>query len=181
MYVFICMCVYTYIYVCGACVHVSECVSDDFNLLCVLHLSYSNRFSNVCIVGGSTNPYKKWFCSKSEVGDKHTCKNTPKCSTQCFHKESHESYIPTLSPQWNNIQAKKSLGNIKVANCWVNFSVSPSWLFVTVRNSPSVGDSNSLAKTTSWNWFEGVLVGRARAIWAMRPCTCCWVEAWSRK
>lgn len=106
-----CMCIYACActHICmWSIVHVSECVSDYFNLLCVLHLSYSNHFSNVCIVGGSMNPYKKWFCRKSEVGDKHTCKNTPKCSTQCFHKESHESYIPTLSPQWNNIQTEKA-------------------------------------------------------------------------
>lgn len=62
MYVYTCMCIHvcacTHVYACGACVHVSESISDDFNLLCVLHLSYSNRFSDVCIVGGSMNPYR---------------------------------------------------------------------------------------------------------------------------
>lgn len=56
MCIYVCAC--THVYACGAWVHVSESISDDFNLLCVLHLSYSNRFSNVCIVGGSANRYR---------------------------------------------------------------------------------------------------------------------------
>lgn len=90
----------------------SECISDDFNLLCVLHLSYSNHFSNMCIVGGSTNPYRNGSVARVKLEINTRVKILQSAQLYLFfiffNKESHESYITTLSPQWNNIQTEKA-------------------------------------------------------------------------
>lgn len=85
----------------------SESISDDFNLLCVLHLSYSNRFSNVCIVGGSANPCRTGSVARVKL-EKNTHVKILQSAQLSVPKESHKSYITTLSPQWNNIQTEKA-------------------------------------------------------------------------